>query len=77
MKFEVFGIVKSGGKVIAIGDNGVFETDSEKIIYKLDNLGFKRLDSIPVKEEIPHQVVLVTEEKPKVKKVTKTKKVKK
>ena len=43
MRFEVFGIVKSNGKKIAVGDNGIFETNDEKIIFKLDNLGFKRL----------------------------------
>lgn len=41
--FELYGIVKSKGKTIAIGDGGKFSTEDEKIIYKLDNLGFKRI----------------------------------
>jgi hypothetical protein len=41
--FEVYGIVKSKGKRIAVGDNGLFSTDDERIINKLDQLGFKRI----------------------------------
>lgn len=41
--FEVFGIVKSKGKTIAVGDNGKFSTDDLRITNKLDELGFKRL----------------------------------
>ena len=44
--FELFGIVRSKGKIIAIGDGGLFSTDSEKVISKLDQLGFKRIESI-------------------------------
>ena len=47
--FEVWGIVKSKGKKIAVGDNGVFSTDNEKTIKTLDELGFKRINE-PMKE---------------------------
>jgi hypothetical protein len=47
--FEVYGIVKSKGKKIAVGDNGVFSTDNEKTIKILDELGFKRINE-PMKE---------------------------
>jgi hypothetical protein len=79
--FELYGIVKSNKKIIAIGDGGKFSTEDERIIFKLNNLGFKRLDNIP--EQITPKTDLIIEEPveekpaPKVKKVTKVKKVKK
>jgi hypothetical protein len=42
--FELYGIVKSKGKKIAVGDNGVFSTGNEKIISKLRQLGFKEIE---------------------------------
>ena len=59
--FELRGMVRSRGKVIAIGDNGIFKTDSERIINKLDELGFRRIsepetspaDKEAVKESLP------------------------
>ena len=41
--YKIYGIVKSRKKTIAIGDNGKFSTDNERIIEKLDRLGFKRI----------------------------------
>ncbi len=41
--YELYGIVRSKGKKIAVGDNGIFATNNEKIIKKLDELGFKRI----------------------------------
>lgn len=42
--FELYGIVKSKGKTIAIGYDGKFSTEDERIINKLDELGFKRIE---------------------------------
>ena len=64
--FELFGIVRSKGKIIAIGDGGLFSTDSEKVISKLDQLGFKRLLSIPTIKE--SELIVKPIKKPKGKK---------
>jgi hypothetical protein len=61
--FELFGIVKSKGKTIAVGDSGLFSTDNNKVISKLDQLGFKRIESITLEtsEKKESELVLKSE----------------
>lgn len=54
MTFELFGIVKSKGKKIAVGDNGIFTTNKESIINKLLALGFKPIEE--KKEELKEEI---------------------
>lgn len=51
VSFELFGMVKSKGKTIAIGDGGKFSIENGTVIRKLDQLGFKRIDVPIIKSE--------------------------
>ena len=53
--YEVYGIVKSKKKTIAVGDNGKFSTDNPRVIEKLDAMGFKRIN--PVKKKAKQKKV--------------------
>lgn len=47
-KFEVYGMVRWRGEKLANGIDGVFETDNEKVIMRLRQMGFKEIVDTPV-----------------------------
>ena len=70
--FELNTIVRSKGKVIAVPDKGRFTTDKPLTIFKLEQLGFKKISE--GKEEVkPATTPTKAEPKPPMKKSEKKK----
>lgn len=53
MILNVHGIVKHKGKILAVGDNGRFETTDERTINLLREMGFQEIPVVAPKEPIP------------------------
>jgi len=58
MVFNVCGLVKRNGKVIANGIDGRFETKDERVISILQNMGFSEVAPVvvPEVESIPRKL---------------------
>lgn len=64
VKFAVFGLVKWKGQKLANGVDGVFETDDEKTITRLRQMGFSEIQAAKIQEDKQTVAKQVANKKP-------------